>query len=137
MCDDYAEIALNGQVIAKCAAAGAPDGRLARAKLVDLREGDIIAVRVINHGGPYGFASVVKLPSGESIATSTSTWKTFKPTKGTVWCDPEGFKSVKRAKGGTNHDWKGKVESETGVACDSIWGEGNSTYVMLEIPRLR
>jgi hypothetical protein len=100
-----------------------------------IKKGDVITVRCLDFGQPYGFACVVKFKDNKNIKSDTKIWKSYTPMNKDLWFDVKGIQKKKPVTAGTNKEWKSFVVNESSIDCDSIWGEtpGGTAYLMYEV----
>ncbi len=129
VCDNQFKMAVNGKIVAE----GQGD-RVQHVRLA-IKDQDMITVRLTDAGSLYGFACVIKRPGAEPIASSRQTWRSYTPKDETNWMDASKVTASRRAGEGTNVAWKSRVEFDSGVPCESIWGHDgpNPGYLILKI----
>ena len=122
ICDNTYDFCVNGVSVIN----GDSKGQFTRWEVV-LRKGDVITVKLGNTGLSYGFACIIKRPNAEPIVTDAKTWKCYEPRSTEEWADPMAIGATRKPGEGTNKAWKSKIEFETNLECESIWGNKPET----------
>ncbi|MBN2294844.1 MAG: hypothetical protein JXM70_20615 [Pirellulales bacterium] len=93
--------------------------------------GDIITVRVQNQGGPHGFSCLIRSEKGH-VLLSGPAWRIYEPDNPDDWANPSQVGIITQPTSG-NARTSNRIQKETGLKPQEIWGQGRTCYLMLEI----
>jgi hypothetical protein len=128
-CDNVFELRINGTAVLR----GNNWGRAETAE-VQLKAGDVIAARLRNAGGPYGFFLLFRgREGGVAFASSLAGWRAYRPKSEEAWWLPgpagAGTPVVKGTHSGTHDAVRRAAGGSFSPSWQVIWGDGNPCYV--------
>lgn len=99
----------------------------------DMAAGDIITVRAVNTGKSKGFCCVMRSEQGQMMVSGPA-WRRYLPLAENNWAEPGGILETAPPLLGDNRGMIGRLQKETGVKAEVIWGTEDTCYLMTQVP---
>ncbi len=129
LCDDDFIMCVNGKEVLKGNLYQGPSKAI-----LEMAAGDIITVRAVNTGGgPRDFCCAMRSEKGPIIVTGPA-WRRYLPLEANTWAEPGGIFETAQSLPGNNGSISEKVQQETGIKAQVIWGTEDTCYLTTQVP---